>query len=100
MDRNSGPSAEASQASTHTATRKISNTSLAIGKPTTLGKIERWFRTYDLEHARFPLHWKFIQYYNYKRSHMALDYSTPAEAYLDNVPNVMGQHNQSLLLIL
>jgi transposase InsO family protein len=33
-----------------------------IGKPTTLGKIERWFRTYDLEHGRFPLHWKFIQY--------------------------------------
>jgi transposase InsO family protein len=31
-----------------------------IGKPTTLGKIERWFRTYDQEHARFPLHWKFI----------------------------------------
>jgi transposase InsO family protein len=27
-----------------------------IGKPTTLGKIERWFRTYDQEHARFPLH--------------------------------------------
>jgi putative transposase len=61
-----------------------------IGKPPTLGKIERWFRTYDLEHARFPLHWKFIRYYNYERPHMALDYSTPAEVYFDNVPNVMG----------
>lgn len=60
-----------------------------IGKPTTLGKIERWFRTYDLEHARFQLHWKFIEYYNYERPHMALDYSTPAEIYFGDVPNVM-----------
>jgi len=61
-----------------------------IGKPTTLGKIERWFRTYDLEHARFQLHWKFMQYYNYERPHMSLSYNTPAEVYFDNVPNVMG----------
>jgi len=60
-----------------------------IGKPTTLGKIERWFRTYDLEHARFQLHRKFIEYYNYERPHMALDYSTPAEIYFGDVPNVM-----------
>jgi len=35
-----------------------------IGKPTTQGKIERWFRTYDLEHDRFSLHRKFIHYGN------------------------------------
>lgn len=60
-----------------------------IGKPTTQGKIERWFRTYDLEHARFPLHRKFIQYYNYERPQMALNYSTPAEVYFGSVPNVL-----------
>jgi transposase InsO family protein len=60
-----------------------------IGKPTTQGKIERWFRTYDLEHARFQLHWKFVEYYNYERPHMALNYSTPAEVYFGDVPNVM-----------
>jgi len=60
-----------------------------IGKPTTLGKIERWFRTYDLEHARFQFHWKFIKYYNYERPHMSLNYKTPAEIYFRNVPNVM-----------
>jgi len=60
-----------------------------IGKPTTLGKIGRWFRTYDLEHTRFQLHWKFIQYYNYERPHMALDYSTPAKVYFRDVPNAM-----------
>ena len=61
-----------------------------IGKPTTQGKIERWFRTYDLEHTRFELHRKFIQYYNYERPHMALNYKTPAEVYYRDVPNVLG----------
>jgi transposase InsO family protein len=51
-----------------------------IGKPITPCKIEGWFPTYDLEHARFPLHGKFIEYYNHERPHMALDYSTPAES--------------------
>ena len=60
-----------------------------IGKPTTQGKIERWFRTYDLEHARFQLHRKFVEYYNWERPHMALDYSTPAEVYFENVPHVL-----------
>jgi len=61
-----------------------------IGKPTTLGKIERWFLTYDLEHARFQLHRKFVEYYNYERPHMALDYSTPAEVYFRGVQDVLG----------
>jgi transposase InsO family protein len=60
-----------------------------IGKPSTLGKIERWFRTYDLEHARFQLHSKFVEHYNYDRPHMALDYSTPAEVYFGSVPDVL-----------
>lgn len=60
-----------------------------IGKPTTLGKIERWFRTYDQEHAKFNLHRKFIEYYNYERPHMSLNYKTPAEIYFTSVPNVL-----------
>jgi len=60
-----------------------------IGRPTTLGKIERWFRTYDQEHARFQLHRKFIEYYNYERPHMSLNYKTPAEVYFPDVPNVL-----------
>jgi len=60
-----------------------------IGKPTTLGKIERWFRTYNQEHARFQPHRKFIQYYNYERPHMSLNYNTPAEVYYGDVPNVL-----------
>jgi transposase InsO family protein len=60
-----------------------------IGKPTTQGKIERWFRTYDLEHSRFDLHRKFVEYYNYERPHMSLNYKTPAEVYFGDVPNAM-----------
>jgi transposase InsO family protein len=60
-----------------------------IGKPTTQGKIERWFRTYDQEHSRFDLHRKFIHYYNYERPHMALNYSTPAEIYFGDVQDVL-----------
>jgi len=48
-----------------------------IDKPTTLGKIERWLRTYDLENARFQLHWKFIEYYNFERPHMASSGACP-----------------------
>jgi transposase InsO family protein len=60
-----------------------------IGRPTTQGKIERWFRTYDQEHDRFPLHRKFIHYYNWERPHMALNYSTPAEVYFGDVQDVL-----------
>jgi transposase InsO family protein len=60
-----------------------------IGKPTTQGKIERWFRTYDLEHDRFPLHRKFIHYYNWERPHMSLNYKTPAEVYFEDVQDVL-----------
>ncbi len=74
---------------TYCASKGIKHILGGIGKPTTQGKIERWFRTYDQEHARFQLHRKFIEYYNYERPHMSLDYSTPAEVYFGDVPNVL-----------
>ena len=60
-----------------------------FSKPTTLGKIERWFLTYHLEHARFPLHWKFVEYYNWERPHMAISHKTPAEVYFKDDPHVV-----------
>jgi transposase InsO family protein len=53
----------------------------AIGKPTTLGKIERWHHTYDVERSRFQKHEQFIKYYNNKRVHMSLNYMTPRQVY-------------------
>ncbi len=53
----------------------------AIGKPTTLGKIERWYHTYDVERPRFRKHEQFIKYYNNKRVHMSLNYIAPRQVY-------------------
>ena len=61
-----------------------------IRKPTTLGKIERWYRTYDMERSRFKRHEQFIKYYNYKRVHMSLNYMTPKQVYNRSVTHVVG----------
>ena len=60
---------------------KIEHVMGAIGKPTTLGKIERWHHTYDVERPRFSRHEQFIKYYNNKRVHMSLNYMTPRQVY-------------------
>jgi transposase InsO family protein len=61
-----------------------------VGKPTTLGKIERWHRTYDVERPRFKRHEQFIKYYNNKRVHMSLNYMTPVHVYKRGVTHVVG----------
>lgn len=50
-------------------------------RPTTIGKVERYHRTYEEEHWRFRTLGAFLRYYNYKRPHQALDYQFPAEVY-------------------
>ena len=62
----------------------------SIGKPTTLGKIERWHRTYDVERPRFKKHEQFIIYYNNKRVHMSLNYMTPTQVYNMSLTHVVG----------
>jgi transposase InsO family protein len=63
-----------------------------IGKPTTLGKIERCHRTYDVERPRFKRHEQFIKYYNNKRVHMSLNYMTSKQVYSSRrgVTHVVG----------
>jgi hypothetical protein len=51
---------------------------------------DRENRTYGQEHARFQLYRKFIEYYNYERRHMVLNFKTSAEVYFKGVPNVLG----------
>jgi len=60
-----------------------------IGKPTTTGKIERFFATYFTEAWRYNTLDGFIQYYNYIRPHQSLDYATPFERFGTGVPKVM-----------
>ena len=54
----------------------------SIKKPTTCGKLERWWRTHNDERWNFTSLSKFVNYYNYKRPHMSLDYLTPHEVYV------------------
>ena len=50
-------------------------------RPTTIGKVERFHRTYEEEAWRYETLGAFLRYYNYERIHQALDYQTPAEVY-------------------
>lgn len=54
----------------------------SVKKPTTTGKIERFWGTHNTERWRFSSLRKFVNWYNYKRPHMSLDYQTPYEVYV------------------
>jgi len=49
----------------------------SIKKPTTCGKLERWWKTHNDERWSFVNLKEFVKYYNNKRLHMSLDYCTP-----------------------
>jgi len=52
-----------------------------VGKPTTTGKIERWFGTFDREAWRYRDLDEFLYVYNWVRPHQSLDYRRPGEVY-------------------
>ncbi|MGD1838055.1 MAG: hypothetical protein ACPKPY_08365 [Nitrososphaeraceae archaeon] len=60
-----------------------------IEKHTTLGKIERWHSTCDVERHRFKRHEQVIKYYNNKRVHMLLNYITPKQVHNRSVTHVV-----------
>lgn len=53
----------------------------SVKKPTTTGKIERFWLTHNNEIDNFNSLLDFINYYNYRRPHMSLNYSTPFEVF-------------------
>jgi len=57
----------------------------SIGKPTTTGKIERWFGTFKAQIGSFRSVNDYVKYYNYERPHKSLGYMTPAERYFRKV---------------
>ena len=65
----------------HMKFRGVNHIYASIKKPTTCGKMERWWRTHNDERWEFSSLRKFINPYNYKRPHMSLDYSTPFEVW-------------------
>lgn len=54
----------------------------SLKKPTTCGKLERWFGTHNKERWQFATLRKFVNYYNDKRPHMSLNYLTPYTIYI------------------
>lgn len=53
----------------------------SVKKPTTCGKLERFWGTHNKERWNFNNLQDFIQFYNFKRPHMSLNYKTPYEVY-------------------
>lgn len=54
----------------------------SVKKPTTTGKLERFWLTHNRERWNFSSLNKFIRFYNFERQHMSLDYLTPYEVYI------------------
>ena len=54
----------------------------SIKKPTTCGKLERFWGTHNRERWNFTSLRQFLNYYNYKRHHMSLSYYTPYAVYM------------------
>ena len=63
-------------------THGIKHIMASIGKPTTQGKIERFFQTFAAYYPRFSNQDRFREYYNNK-PHRSLNYKTPAQVYFN-----------------
>ncbi|MBI2107166.1 DDE-type integrase/transposase/recombinase [Candidatus Woesearchaeota archaeon] len=61
--------------------RKVNHIYASLKKPTTCGKLERFWGTHNTERWNFSSLNKFLEHYNYKRPHMSLDYLTPYQVY-------------------
>jgi transposase InsO family protein len=63
-------------------THGIQHIMSSIGKPTTQGKIERFFQTFEHYYPKFNNPNRFREYYNNK-PHRSLNYKTPAQVYFN-----------------
>ncbi len=61
--------------------RNVKHIYASIKKPTTCGKLERWWRTHNDERWDFDSLRTFVNYYNYKRPHMSLNYLAPYQVW-------------------
>jgi len=66
----------------HMKSKKVDHIFASIKKPTTCGKLERFWGTHNKERWGFPNLKKFLHYYNFERPHMSLAYLTPYEVYV------------------
>lgn len=66
----------------HMKSKGVDHIFASIKKPTTCGKLERFWGTHNTERWNFSSLKKFLNYYNHERPHMSLDYLTPYEVYI------------------
>jgi len=65
------------------AKRDIKHILGSICKPTTTGKIERWFGTFKSQIESFKSVGDYVKYYNYEKPHKSLGYMVPADRYFE-----------------
>ncbi len=53
----------------------------SIRRPSTIGKIEAFHKSYTIEAHTYPDHHAFINYWNYERPHQGIGYLYPADVY-------------------
>jgi len=53
----------------------------SVKKPTTTGKLERFWLTHNKERWNFNSLTRFVRFYNFERPHMSLNYLTPYEVF-------------------
>lgn len=66
----------------HMKSRKVEHIFASVKKPTTCGKLERFWGTHNKERWNFSSLRKFLYFYNHKRPHMSLEYLTPYVVYV------------------
>ncbi len=76
----SGPG-EACRFLEHMQFKGVKHIYASVKKPTTCGKMERWWGTHNTERWKFDTLLQFVNHYNYKRPHMSLGYKTPYEVW-------------------
>ena len=72
----------------HMKSKEVHHIYASVKKPTTCGKIERFWGTHNRERWNFETLRQFINYYNYKRAHMSLSWYTPYAVYMRDMKSV------------
>lgn len=66
----------------HLQSRGVEHIYSSVKKPTTCGKLERFWGTHNTERWNFSSLEKFLNFYNHQRPHMSLDYLTPYDVFV------------------
>ena len=72
----------------HMKSKGVDHIYASIRKPTTCGKLERFWGTHNTERWDYSSLNEFLKYYDYKRPHMSLDYQTPYTVYKRDMKSV------------